>query len=223
MPEIKLEMGDVLLVVDGGFAQTKRLGLRKGFDGTHFLITAGQAVGTHQIGSSSNVTHAGLCDGGGSILEASGGEGLRSADFVIKHLGTKYQVYRYKGNPRIPEDAVNWAMKFIAHRGDETNPDKGFGQYSLRGAVRSIFSCSYRGSGAKKAIDADPFADNERAFYCSSFVVECYERACKDLGLQPVIEIDYRHVSPKLLQANLRRCTDWDYVGDYTVTDNYVG
>jgi hypothetical protein len=200
-----MEIGDILLVEDFK-------------DPTHFMIAVGQALVAHGTKASSNVTHAGIYDGAGNILEASGAAGLRSANFLEEHLGTKYQVYRYLGDKKIPERAFQWANAFVLKRGDEKDKNKGFGRYSTSGALSSLFRSSIRGPWAKKAIANrlnNPTED--RGFYCSSFVVECFELACNELGKRPVIEIDYRFISPKMLQANLRHCTDWSYVGNYTV------
>jgi hypothetical protein len=147
-----------------------------------------------------------------------GGEGLRSAFFVGTHRGTKYQVYRYRGDKTLPVIAAQWAKTFVAKRGGEKDKNKGFGRYDTSGALASLFATSWRDPQSKE--DIAKSLDNpeqDRGFYCSSFVLECYERACHVLGRRPVIEIDYRYVSPKLLQANLRHCTDWSYVGNYTV------
>lgn len=197
-----LRKGDILLVED----------LK---DPTHLMIGIGQAIMSHGTRSSSNVTHAGLYDGGISILEASGGEGLRSAEFFEKHRGTKYQVYRYRSDPDVAELAAQWAQRLVDKRGGETRKTVGFGRYDTPGALSSLLAPSTRGPLAKKAIAhrlANP--DEDRGFYCSSFVVECYEVACELLRKRPVLEVDYRYISPKMLQANLRHGTDWAYKGN---------
>src|SRR5262245_39105470 len=89
----QMKMADIILVEDWGKVVK---------DPTHTMIAAGQALLSHGTKASSNVTHAGLFDGCNSILEASGGEGLRSAYFVTVHRGTKYQVYRYRGDKNVP-------------------------------------------------------------------------------------------------------------------------
>jgi hypothetical protein len=207
-----LKKGDILLVEDW----TSEV--------THFGIAAAQAVITHGRKASSNVTHAGLFDGGISILEASGEEGLRSAAFFINHRGMKYQVYRFTGDPRIPEFATERAVLYVRYRNvicnlsGKANKTKGFGRYDTTGAVASVFSSSQRGYGAGKALDKlveTPFAD--RGFYCSSFVVACYELACIDACHRRVMDIDFENVSPKQLQSLLRQSSDWKHQGNYTV------
>jgi hypothetical protein len=184
---------------------------------THFGIAVAQTVISHRANASSNVTHAGIYDGGGSILESSGAAGLRSMQLVDKHRGYKFQVYRLN-NKSVAMAAVSWAAKLINERPEGAAVGDGFGNYDTGMAVKGIFSRSNRGTGAQAAVDNlrnDPFA--QRGFYCSNFVVECYELACEITGTAPVIDVDYRKVSPKLLQANLRNDANWTYEGNYTV------
>jgi cell wall-associated NlpC family hydrolase len=209
LQQTDLLIGDILLFEDVTGAAT------------HFGIAALQVVVSHRKHASSNVTHAGLYDGGGRIQEAAGAAGLRSMALVEKHKGSKYQVYRY-ATPRLPLHASSWAEKLIAHRPESyKNPEfkgVGFGRYDTPMAAGGIFSRSNRGEGAENAVEgliANPFAD--RGFYCSNFVVECYELARHALHHKPVIDVDYRKVSPKVLQANLRKSPEWTYKGNYIV------
>ena len=205
----ELETGSVLLVEDWGYVVK---------DPTHTGIAAGQALLSHGRKASSNVTHAGIADGSNRILEASGAEGLRGANFFDVHYGTKYQVYRYMGNPRIPALAAHWAEKYISMRNGQTNKNVGFGRYDLAGAVGCLFASSKRGTGAMASVIGLAKNPNyDRGFYCSSFVVECYELACADLQVGPVIGVDYRYVSPKMLQSVLRNSKDWHHDGNYMV------
>ncbi len=184
---------------------------------THFAIAAGQAMFSHRPHASSSVTHAGIYDGGGKIMESSGAAGLRSMELIEKHKGYKFQVYRLN-NKSVAMTAVSWAAKLIYERPADKEKSEGFGFYDTGKAAKGMFSRSNRGSGAKKAVNElinDPFSD--RGFYCSNFVVECYELACEVTGNTPVIDVDYRKVTPKILQANLRGDANWTYVGNYTV------
>lgn len=204
-----MRAGDVLLFEDVTGAAT------------HFGIAAGQAVVSHRSLASSNVTHAGLYDGASNILESSGQAGLRSMPLVTKHPGSKYQVFRVLDD-MVSRHANNWAEKLINHRPDDKkNPaqkSEGFGRYGTSMATKGLFSRSKRGNGAKAAenrLISDPMAD--RAFYCSNFVVECFILACDTCKTAPVINADYRKVSPKLLQAELRGSGFWRYLGNYQV------
>lgn len=184
---------------------------------THFGIAVGQVLLSHRMSASSNVTHAGIYDGGGSIMESAGAAGLRSMKLVEKHHGYKFQVYRLD-NRRLAMMAVSWGAKLINERPSGVSKSEGFGRYDTGMAAKGIFCSSSRGKGAVKAVKSlvnDPFAD--RGFYCSNFVVECYELACEVAGSAPVIDVDYRKVTPKVLQANLRNSSHWTYIGNYTV------
>ena len=197
--------GDVLLFEDVTGAKA------------HFMIATGQAMFSHRRHGSSNVTHAGIYDGGGSIMESSGAAGLRSMELIEKHKGYKFQVYRLN-NKSVAMAAVSWAAKLINERPAGGKTSEGFGLYDKGKATKGMFSSSKRGSGAERAVGHlrdDPFAD--RGFYCSNFVVECYELACEVTGHSPVIDVDYRKVTPKILQANLRGDTNWSFIGNYTV------
>lgn len=194
-----MRSGDVLLLetLSGGF---------------HPFIGLGQSIMTHRMNASANVTHAGLYDGGGNIMEASGDFGLQSVRISGKKSGSKYQVYRVN-NKSTAMCAVSWAAKLILAKSSK------FGTYSKKGALKSIFTRGNRGTGSQKSFDIiknDPFKD--RSFYCSNFVVECYELAKEVSGFNDVlIKADYRKVSPKMLQSELRNDSRWTYVGNYTV------
>jgi len=198
---LQMDSGDILIQQEmGGF--------------THGMIATGQFVVSHRSNAGSNVTHAGIYDGMGGILEASGKGGLQDAELVTKAKDSKYQVFRLKNNSLLADTAKDWAMKLLAHREESS----GFGGYGKGKALKGMFTISARGSGAKKAVQKlidDPYTD--RAFYCSNFVVECYELAADTHKYGPLIDVDYRKVTPKVLQANLRSSSSWEYVGNYYV------
>jgi hypothetical protein len=203
-----LRAGDVLLLKDGG-----------GFfrEPTHMGITFGQSTLSHQLGSSSNTTHAGIYDGTAYILEASGAAGCRSAQLVTKN-NYRYQVWRYSRSKRIPAYAKDVAEQII-HTRQAVNP--GQANYSLGPHLGGLLRYSGRGEGARQAV-ANLMNDVTaiQQWYCSSFVVACYEVAREMRGFQtPVIDVDFRFVSPKRLQAALREAgSGWEHVGDYKFT-----
>ena len=112
----------------------------------------------------------------------------------------------------------SWAAKLLNERPAGGKASEEFGYYDKGKATTGMFSRSKRGSGAESAVNElkdDPFA--ARGFYCSNFVVERYELTCEVTGNAPVIDVDYRKVTPKILQANLRGDSNWAYVRNYTV------
>jgi hypothetical protein len=147
---------------------------------THTAICIGQALLSHRVSASSSITHAGIYDETGTaILEASGAEGLRAADLTKKPSGYVFQVYRCVDleavRNNVPPIAVMWARDFIERK--QSGKHGSFGAYSC--PPKALVCRANRGGGAKAAVEklrANPY--KERTFYCSNFVVECYELAC---------------------------------------------
>ncbi len=199
-----MQLGDVLLLKDMS-------------EWTHFGIAAAQAVLSHGMRRSSNVTHAGLYGTGNTILEASGsGHGLQAMGFADKAGHYHFEVYRWR-DADAAYRAAYWAEVLISQR--EHMP--GFGGYSVSGAASSLFHSSSAGEGAQAnnqalqnavlTFDIDAI-QNARDFYCSGFVVECYVMATPQGG-QPPINLDYRYVSPKRLEGELRKGNGWTHEG----------
>jgi hypothetical protein len=211
MPELsppQMKLGDVLLLKDMG-------------EVTHKIIAVGQAVMSHGWDRSSNITHAGLYGFGNTIAEASGsGHGLQSAAFNSKAAHYHFEVYRWASD-EVAMRAAYWADILISQRGAVAD----FGGYSKSGAASSLVRSSSAGTGAaanNAAIQAAAQAalasgtitatDFGHDFYCSGFVVQCYVMAA-DAGAAPPINLDYRFVSPKRLEGELRKGGGWSHVG----------
>jgi hypothetical protein len=208
-----MKRGDVLLLDDVS-------------ESTHQWIARGQSIFNWHSKGSNSVTHAGLYSGGDhNILESAGSAGLRSMDICTKHPGYRFRVYRLQDTFAylLANAAAKKAEELIEQRPDDLknaeNSGVGFGRYGKSNAAFGLISFSNRGKGAKAAVSTlveTPGAD--RAFYCSNFVVECYELACHDLRVQHVIDVDYRKVSPKMLQAVFEKNNSgWRQMGVYTV------
>lgn len=200
----QMQLGDVLLLKD----------IR---ERTHFLIAAAQALFSHGRNRSSDITHAGLYGTGNTILEASGsGHGLQAARFGDKAGRYRFEVYRWQ-DPQMAYRAAYWGEVLVSQRA--LMP--GFGGYSKAGAAASLFRSAAAGAGAQAqnatlqaslgTFDIDARQD-ARGFYCSGFVVECYVMAAAPGGRVP-IDLDYRYVSPKRLEGELRKGRGWTHQG----------
>lgn len=148
----------------------------------------------------SSTIHAAIYADNEFVLEADGPGGLAYTRLTEKK---RYlcQVYRYEV-PSLAELAACVAASYVQERGQNSS----YGKYSLAKAFASFFVLSSRGKGAIKSElrlwgVTDHFA---RSTYCSSFVCRCYAAAGQTMAPQAVpIDVDFRHVSPKELQARL--------------------
>jgi hypothetical protein len=130
-----------------------------------------------------------------------------------------FEVYRLTGHADTARQAAYWAEILIGQRNDAA----GFGGYSKPGATSSLFRSSTVGPGATQAIAnlkaaalQDDFVTilQNRAFYCSAFVVECYVLASADNAAWNPINLDFRYVSPKRLEGELRKAgSGWNHEG----------
>ena len=209
----EMNSGDVLLLNDATSAWS------------HFGIALMQGLFSHRVSATSSITHAGIYDETGTaILEASGAKGLRAMDVTTKQKGFTFQVYRCVDLQavrwNVPLIAVMWARDFIERK--ESGTHGSFGNYKC--PPKALVCRANRGTGAVAAVEklrADPYA--ERTFYCSNFVVECYELACMTQDCDPVFSVDFRKITPKTLQSTMRRKNlggdggKWKYVGDFIV------
>jgi hypothetical protein len=187
-------------------------------EATHVAIALGQALFSFSSGKRS-ITHAGLYDGGGAILEASGSAGLRSANIVSKNPGYRYQIWRYVWpNPdagaRVAQGAAHFARRIIRLRTEGPNANSGQQKYSKAAALRGLFGNSSRHEGAMVAewdLYSDP--DSIKEWYCSMFVVGCYNAST----LPVPIDRDFRYITTKELHAYFKADSKWTQVGVYTV------
>ena len=176
-----------------------------------------------------SMTHVGMYDGKeNSIAEASGAAGLRRMPLARKHKGYKYEVYRFNppNNPHdqfeIPKKAIIVAEKLIdekiEYQKEKSKKDlkvytkKGGDNYWTQGClVGGTVKDSSFGKNAKASLHdmLEAFLNDKGKhfkFYCSNFVVACYQlaemiaRECKAEDVK-YIQLDYRNVSPKTLHG----------------------
>jgi hypothetical protein len=192
-----LQRGDVLLKFSEGTA-------------TNALIEVGQWIFSHNAsGGHAWTVHAAIFAGGRAVYEASGGGGLRCAQFKS---GVLYFAHRY-ANAGLAEMAADVAEGYVAEKGRGAD----YGAYSKSGAFGSLFHNSHRGRGARRAEvglwGASPNVPSS-SFYCSSFVVRAYIAAGQTVEPAVVpVRADYRFVSPKELEARLKSDSNWREIG----------
>jgi hypothetical protein len=216
-----MKKGDILLLHD-----------EKGGTKTHKLISRAQHYFLIMEEGDYHIVHAGIYDGNGNILEASGEKGLRSAPLNGKDKSLYYLVYRLSDADMsdISDFATDIAFSLTTLRGErkEAKPeklkegekyfdlDKDFGRYGTLSAGLGLIRSSSLGSNAKERLSKianDPYMD--RDFYCSNFVVETYNLACEFSDKSLVFNIDYKNVTPKRLQAEIMKTKGWELKGIY--------
>lgn len=185
---------------------------------TNVVIKTGQALISHNIrGGTADIVHAAMYAGNQLLYEASGG-GLAVQSMASKR-GTVYEVFRY-GKADVAEIAAVVAAGYVAEK-ELSQENKGnYGSYALKGALGSLFHSSTRGSGAKAAesrLWGHSPQPPSNSFYCSNYVVRAYAAAGQTFK-PPIapLDVDYRYVSPKELQARLNTSNDWKHMGTLT-------
>lgn len=188
-------VGDVLLEKSQGTA-------------THALISFGQALFSHNVqGGHADIVHAAIYAGAGNVFE-SAGHGL---GYGPATPGATWVSFRY-GDAALAELAVDIAHTYwhIQQSGTIDN----YGNYSYTGAVGSLFGSSdFGGDAARKAEELwSPQAS--RSFFCSNFVIRCYQAAGQTYEPHRVpIEADMA-TSPKELFARLAMSGAWTNQGE---------
>ncbi|QSH41132.1 hypothetical protein P0136_09610 [Lentisphaerota bacterium ZTH] len=209
----ELQTGDILLLADLS-------------EVTHMEISLAQALFNPERLAQSKLTHAGIFDGNGQvILEASGEAGLRRYPLPSKKKGYKYQVWRLDCADAAEKDlsqiAVDIANSLIEKKEIKQidfktrGAGKTFGAYSILGSFKG--SPWKRKKTARKLDKINSNIFKERVFFCSNFVLECFEIARLRTGYKEhLFDVDYRHASPKNIQASLmRHGHQWHYAGYY--------
>lgn len=201
---VSLRDGDVLL-------------LRDTSEATHKLIKVGQSAGGTLGKGESSVTHVAIYAGGENMIEASGASGLVRSALGDKPYKWDYLVFRYS-DTGVANSALSWAQRWLGRRDSAKRLGKSYGGYTKKGAVKSIVYSSSFGSGAKSYI-ADLFLGKDVEFFCSNFVVACYDVAhfsrTMDIttSLPWPFGLDARYVSPRRVHGFLMSSGAWTYLG----------
>ncbi len=209
----RLQRGDILMMSDASSTFN------------HFAIALGQAFITHNRGSS-KITHVGMYDGNGGMIEASGQEGLRIVSLSTK-AGLKYKVFRligedYQETRTLAADiASQLCQRRLAE--PELQVGEGFGRFAKPKSISSIFRLSYMSTKAQmhlESIQQDPTQD--RGFYCSNLITEAYNLACLYEEKDLLFKLDTRIVSPKKMHAHMKSDTgnNWLYAGKFVAEED---
>lgn len=198
-----IKLGDILLYRNYGVVPGKSI------NEDHLLIRLGQGL-TGAVSSGNNTVHAAIVANlaGGKkvwVYEANG-DGTQTAQVGDREV----QVYRFYGNKRAKEVAT----KAVAVA--ETLTGKKCG-YSWQGAVQSIFKRSEVCSDQTYTMLKSAYQDGSMAkwdFFCSEFVVTCYQIAALELEALIPIQRDGTAMSPNKLHNYLKSHTKlWEKVG----------
>lgn len=186
---------------------------------SHVAIAVGQAITNWSgQGSSALTVHGAIYAGLGSVIESSGPGLLHQP--ISKAV---WLVYRYS-NADVASIALDVANTYYAmsrNAGNYTGQAKGnapaFGAYSTTQAVSSLARPTNVSPSGERASKAIWEGGARESFYCSNFVVRCYEAAGQTASPpQRPINADYRSVSPKELQARLNGDPRWRLIGAYS-------
>lgn len=193
----------------------------KHYDGSasNIAIRLGQALFSHNLtGGRAKITHAAVYLQGGLIAEASGSGVRRRSLHEDRYT---WEVYRVVSQTFAAELAADFAYNFVLRRESPQAAEyQGFGRrYAGRKAVGALF-----GSSAVSMQDRSDIRSMVETmqigseFYCSQFVVLVYAMASEVAGRSggspaPLIDRSYMRVSPKALEAFLRRDGRWRHMG----------
>ena len=184
---------------------------------THLGIAAGQFL-THPTLRHASVTHVGMADGQGNILESSGAAGLRVMKIAEKLYSYNFRVYRYP-NKDVAEEAASLASTLIAGRNPKHPKGEGYGGYDAWAAAKSLFKRHGAVDEGKKLHEQVEKAekrvkemegqesvyidDVDLKFYCSNFVAICYNIALSRRAKQMLVgKADF--ISPQGLREQVR-------------------
>jgi hypothetical protein len=192
----QLTYGDLMLKISDGSTVSK-------------VIAWGQRVFQSSKTKSGNtdITHAGIMLDGETIIE-SAGDGLEENDLRGKNLGYDYEVYRCR-IPKIAKEAASIASMMAGqHNNTKSVKGKGNVPYSLVGAGLSVLRPAKQvgtDDSILSAIERAFVTGKGQSFFCSQFVVCCYQYAAAQHGLsaQSMFALNSRDYSPNKLKDDL--------------------
>lgn len=178
--------GDILLQASHGSASNR-------------LIEFGQAI---TGGQNASIIHAAILFDAHYVIESSG-KGLDAADLRVANKDYGYLVFRCHDRDLAQGAATTAKMLFDVHaRGQNLS-------YSYLGALASIFRRSGT-AASSSALDSrmeQLLAGRSHPFFCSQFVVFCYQFAGEQGGAHAASLFPFSdaRISPSALAASLCR------------------
>ena len=198
----------------------------------HFGIRAGQAlISTPTFGYGvSNSVHAAIAVGssqdptmlGRALVAEANGEGLNVAP-----IDAESAIFRLinPGDQDIANEAASIAenLTAISVSSDDGTGNRAYGKYAYMDCFTSSFKLRFMGAdqnakAAVAAVDqgADAATATTKSFFCSEFVVLCYQVAADKLGKPMPIPRNALAMTPKSLEAFLDYHSQiWTEVGRY--------
>ena len=203
---------------------------------THIGIRTGQAIfstPTLWYGSSNSVHaaiavgHSEAADSLGRVLVAEAtGDGLN-----VNTVTAESAIYRLinVANRDVAKEAATIAqiLTAVSVSSADGAGKRAYGQYAYMDCLLSSFKLRFMGAdlNAKAAVAAierggDAAAAQTKSFFCSEFVVLCYQVAADNLGKPMPIPRDALAMTPKSLEAFLEYHSQiWTEVGRYNRPD----
>jgi hypothetical protein len=199
---------------------------------THIGIRTGQAIfstPTLWYGSSNSV-HAAIAVGHGDAA-ANRGRALvaeaTAAGLNVNEIDSEAAIFRLvsAGDQDIAREAANIAQTLTAisvSSADGTG-NRAYGKYAYLDCLLSSFKLRFMGAdqNAKAAVAAvdrgvEAAAAPTKSFFCSEFVVLCYQVAADNVGKPMPIPRDALAMTPKALEAFLDYHSQiWTEIGRY--------
>ena len=137
----------------------------------HGLISFGQAVFSHDPrGSGAELVHAALYADAGNVFE-SVGAGL---SYGPATPGATWVGFRFN-DAWTAELAVDIAHNYWHIQ--QAGTIRGYGSYTVSGAIGSLFGSSRLDAGAKKKAEELWTPQANKSFFCSNYVIRCFQAA----------------------------------------------
>ena len=162
--------GDIMLKKSDGRAISKAIHLSQGVAGLGGLRSTGP----------SEFTHAAIASSAHTVIEM-GGHGLLEHGLPTTNAQFDYAVFR-SVDASIAAGVTTTAIMML----EIAAANKGVASYTILGALKSLFKSGRMkpGTGDVASLMIDKmFGDKGAAFFCSGFVVLCYQIVCSQNGI----------------------------------------
>lgn len=156
-----------------------------------------QSTSTKQ--GNTNIVHAGIMLDGEHVIESQG-SGVMKHNLRTHNLGYDYEVYRCLLT-NVAVMAASVASLVLAH-----HTASGTAKYSIAGAAKSLFGNQPNNNADLATATLTALANGSgQKFFCSQFVVLCYQYSAAQHGISPqsMFELSSSAYSPNKLKDDL--------------------